>query len=92
LPKRSIVIDVGAYLGHYTLLSVAKAACRVVAIEPHPGNYKRLLRHIRGIKASNVLAINAASLINVGELNFTCMERRPTLLFVNQVSMLMSLA
>ena len=39
---------------------MAKVACRVIAIEPYPKNYSRLLHSMRGIKASNVLAINVA--------------------------------
>jgi len=58
LPKGSVVIDVGAYIGYYSLLSIAKKASEVIAIEPNPKNYERLLNHIK--RFPNSIAVNAA--------------------------------
>ncbi len=51
------VLDVGAHVGYYTRLCAEKAA-RVVAFEPHPRTYERLLRNVA--RFDNVIALNAA--------------------------------
>ena len=58
--KGDIVVDVGAYLGRYTLTSsnlVGKSG-RVIAIEGDPSHYEILNKNIKLNKVSNVMAIN----------------------------------
>ena len=58
--KGDIVVDVGAYLGRYTLTSsnlVGKSG-RVVAIEGDPSHYEMLDKNLKLNKVSNVTAIS----------------------------------
>ncbi len=58
--KGDTVVDVGAYLGRYTLTSsnlVGKSG-RVVAIEGDPSHYEMLDKNLKLNKVSNVTAIN----------------------------------
>ena len=58
--KGDVVVDVGAYLGRYTLASsnlVGKNG-RVVAIEGDPSHYEMLNKNLKLNKVSNVTAIN----------------------------------
>lgn len=41
-----IFIDVGSYIGRYTLIG-ARVGWRVISIEPHPKNYKLLVKNIK---------------------------------------------
>ena len=54
-----VVVDVGAHIGHYTLMA-ARYASRVVAVEPEPSNFSALVSNIRLNSYSNVIAICAA--------------------------------
>jgi len=58
--KGDIVVDVGAYLGRYTLTSsnLVGVNGRVVAIEGDPSHYKMLDKNLKLNKTSNVTAIN----------------------------------
>lgn len=58
-----VFIDVGAHVGKYTL-QVARIVGDeglVIAIEPHPGNYRALLRGIQLNGFRNVVAFNVAA-------------------------------
>jgi FkbM family methyltransferase len=58
--KGDIVVDVGAYLGRYTLISsnlVGKSG-RVVAIEGDPSHYEMLDKNLKLNRVSNVTAIS----------------------------------
>lgn len=59
----SIVIDIGAHIGYYTLL--AAACCRpggmVYAFEPEPRNYSLLIGNVRANGHSNVKALQKAA-------------------------------
>jgi FkbM family methyltransferase len=58
--KGDVVVDVGAYLGRYTLTSsnlVGKSG-RVVAIEGDPSHYEMLNKNLKLNKTSNVTAIS----------------------------------
>ena len=57
-----IVVDVGAYIGTYTLMAakMVKQKGRVVAIEPDPENFRQLLLNISLNKIRNVIPICAA--------------------------------
>ncbi len=54
-----VVVDVGAHIGRYTLLA-ARAASRVVAVEPDPSNFSVLSTNIRINGFSNVVALPLA--------------------------------
>jgi len=62
LKRGDVFIDVGAHIGKYTV-SLAKAVGsegRVIAIEPHPENFKTLIKNVRLNKLENVVALNIA--------------------------------
>jgi FkbM family methyltransferase len=51
----SVFLDVGAYIGQYTLLGAKHApAGRVIAVEPHPESRQRLQTNVARNKLSNV--------------------------------------
>lgn len=57
-----VTLDVGAYVGFYTLLAAhANPAGRVFAFEPHPGAHDRLVRNVarNGIANAECLAVAA---------------------------------
>ncbi len=58
--KGDTVVDVGAYLGRYTLTSsnLVEKSGRVVAIEGDPSHYEMLDKNLKLNKVSNVTAIN----------------------------------
>jgi FkbM family methyltransferase len=55
-----IVVDIGAYLGRYTLTSSRRVGeyGKVIAIEADPSHYEMLNKNIKLNKMSNVIAIN----------------------------------
>jgi FkbM family methyltransferase len=58
----SVVLDIGAYIGQYTLLAAKYAPTgRVIALEPHPESYQRLLANIALNRLGNVQALNLAA-------------------------------
>jgi FkbM family methyltransferase len=62
-PKEGdIVIDVGAYIGPYTIIASKRVGenGKVVAIEADPDNFDLLNRNIQLNKLSNVIALNYA--------------------------------
>src|SRR5215208_5981053 len=58
--KGDVVVDVGAYLGRYTLTSsnLVGISGKVVAIEGDPSHYEMLDKNLKLNKVSNVTAIN----------------------------------
>jgi FkbM family methyltransferase len=59
--RAETTIDVGAYVGFFSLIAAhANPAGRVVAFEPHPGMYARLLRHVSLNGLTNVECVQAA--------------------------------
>ena len=56
------VIDVGAHMGRYTIVSSKKVGNRgrVLSIEPHPYNFKLLKENVNANKISNVRLLNLA--------------------------------
>ena len=60
IQKDDVVIDVGAHVGLFTLKAAKSGAKVVVAIEPHPFNYRILLRNITSNRLRNVIPINLA--------------------------------
>lgn len=64
----AVTLDVGAYVGFYTLLAAhANPAGRVYAFEPHSGIYERLLRNVAINGLKNVRCVASA----VGETDGT---------------------
>jgi FkbM family methyltransferase len=60
--KASAVVDVGAYVGYYALLAAhANPAARVLALEPLPAIYARLVRHVSLNGPSNVECLMMAA-------------------------------
>jgi FkbM family methyltransferase len=68
----SVVIDIGANAGFYTLLAAVRSAPmgEVVAFEPLPRNVDYLNRHIRLNRLSNVRVVQAAVADFVGQARF----------------------
>lgn len=59
--KGDVVIDIGAHVGIFTLRASRRAANGlVVAIEPHPLNYKLLVENVRRNELKNVVTLNMA--------------------------------
>ena len=63
-PKQGdIVIDIGANIGHYTIISSKRVGTKgkVVAIEAHPGNFEILNRNIKLNQLTNIIPLNYAA-------------------------------
>lgn len=73
LKEGQIVIDAGAHIGIYTVRvskQVGKAG-RVVAVEPHPTNFKCLESNLKLNKCTNVIPVKAALASSCGEINLS---------------------
>jgi FkbM family methyltransferase len=69
--RAAVTIDVGAYVGYYTLIAAhANPAGRVHAFEPLPRIHERLLRNIELNRLDNVLCIACAVGDTDGEAQF----------------------
>jgi FkbM family methyltransferase len=56
-----IVVDVGAYVGYFSILAaLANPGGRVLAFEPMPRIFARLQRNVEGNRLSNITCVNAA--------------------------------
>jgi len=55
-------VDIGAFVGYYTLLGskCVGSSGKVYSFEPHPVNYAYLLKNIKINRCSNVVAVNKA--------------------------------
>ncbi len=75
----SVVVDLGAHIGYYTLLAarLVGRAGRVFALEPEPDNYALLVKNVEVNGYDNVVAVRkaVASRSGVGRLFLT--ERGP---------------
>ncbi len=61
LEPNSVVLDIGAYIGQYTLLAAKYAARgRVIAFEPHPQSHQRLQANVTRNRLRNVVASSQA--------------------------------
>jgi len=70
LKRGDVFVDVGAHIGKYSVV-VAKVVGEnglVIAIEPHPENYKVLNRNVRLNNLNNVIALNIAAWSKEGKL------------------------
>jgi len=72
IKEGDIVIDAGAYLGHFTIYAALRVgpSGKVVAFEPDPFVYRMLLRNIQLNKLTNVIAINKGVWSHDTELAF----------------------
>ncbi len=59
---KSVIVDVGAHMGVFTLKAARKVLGRgiVVAVEPYPYNFERLLKNIRVNQLANVIPLDIA--------------------------------
>ncbi len=60
LNSDSIVVDVGAHIGKYTLFS-ARISRKVIALEPCKDNYEILIKNIKLSNLRNVIPLNLAA-------------------------------
>lgn len=61
IQKDDVIIDVGAHVGVFTLRAARRAVNGlVIAVEPHPTNYKFLTENVRFNKLKNVITLNLA--------------------------------
>lgn len=68
-----VVFDIGAYQGMHTLFFASRVGARgeVVAFEPHPGNFDRLVTNVALNAFHNVTALPVGVAAEPGELTFT---------------------
>lgn len=72
----SVVLDIGAYIGQYTLLAAKYASAgRVIALEPHPISYQRLQAHVACNRLGNVCILHQAAGQMPGRLPFALSEQ-----------------
>jgi FkbM family methyltransferase len=70
--RARLTVDVGAYVGFYTLLAaLANPAGQVLALEPHPGACERLARNLErnGVRNATVVRAAAGALAGEAELH-----------------------
>lgn len=61
IQKDDVVIDVGAHIGVFTLRAARRAVeGLVIAVEPHPLNYRLLMENVKRNNLKNVVALNLA--------------------------------
>ena len=62
VPRDSVVVDIGANIGLFTLVAaeIVGPEGRVIAYEPHPETYKELCENVARNGYSNVLPVQAA--------------------------------
>jgi FkbM family methyltransferase len=99
IPPGSVVYDIGAHVGFYTLLfsHLVGSTGQVVAFEPFPANLAYLQRHLALNHITNVQVIAAAVAAALGSANFAIggnsseghlvNQATATTLTVNQVSL-----
>lgn len=60
--EKSLIVDVGAHFGYFTLFAAKNSAedSRIIAIEPATENYKVLCKNIAACRLSNVTTLNMA--------------------------------
>jgi FkbM family methyltransferase len=62
LRKGMVVLDIGAYVGYYTLIAAGLVGenGKVFAFEPEPDNYALLLKNLEANKCNNVIPVQKA--------------------------------
>lgn len=72
LNEGDVFLDVGANLGHYSLLLSGMKKCRSIAVEPIPATYNQLLRNIQLNKLESLIeSYNLGVAEKEGRLNFS---------------------
>jgi len=63
LGSGDVFLDVGAHIGKYTILAAKRVGSEglVIAVEPHPENYRTLIENIKLNSLNNVIALNIAA-------------------------------
>jgi len=76
IKKGMVVFDVGANIGHYTLIlaNLTGKNGKVYAFEPDPENYRLLIRNIKVNKYNNVVPVQKAVLNKGGKIKFFISE------------------
>ncbi|MTI98597.1 MAG: FkbM family methyltransferase [Marinobacter adhaerens] len=76
IPEGAKVVDIGANVGHYTLLfsKLVGDKGRVLAFEPIPTTFNMLVSNVHFSRSENVTLINAAISDASKEVNFTIPE------------------
>lgn len=69
IKEDSIIVDVGACYGEYTLLCAKKARI-VIAVEPNPYNFNLLRKGVESNRFTNVILVNKALSDNEGSMSF----------------------
>ncbi|MBM4431635.1 MAG: FkbM family methyltransferase [Chloroflexi bacterium] len=76
LEADSVFLDIGAYIGQYTLLAAKHApAGRVIAVEPHPESRQRLQANVARNSLSNVRILPWAAGQATSHLSFVLSEQ-----------------
>ena len=62
LGKDDIVLDIGSWIGYYTLIAASRVGSKgkVISIEPHRENFKRLFRNVDLNEFTNINLLNSA--------------------------------
>jgi FkbM family methyltransferase len=68
-PGGGIVIDVGSHIGSFAIKS-ARAANKVIAIEPEPANFQNIVRNIARNKIENIYPVRQALSNEIGIAQF----------------------
>lgn len=72
LQKGDVFMDVGANLGHYSLLLSGIKKCRSIAVEPVPATYNQLVRNVELNKLEGLIELhNLGVAEKAGRLNFS---------------------
>ncbi len=72
LQEGDVFLDVGANLGHYSLLLSGIKKCKSIAVEPVPATYNQLLRNIELNKLEGLIELhNLGVAEKEGRLNFS---------------------
>jgi len=76
IKENNVVIDIGAWIGYYTLLVAKKVGPKgkIIAIEPHYKNFQRIKKNVELNKFSNVSVLNLAVSNKTG--NATLIEQQ----------------
>lgn len=69
--KNKVVYDIGAFQG-ITTLFFSRQAKRVIAYEPYPANFERLLENVKLNRLQNVTAFNLGLAASEGTIELAC--------------------
>jgi FkbM family methyltransferase len=63
VPRGGVFVDVGAHVGKYAIpmAKLVGPGGLVIAVEPHPDNYKQLVENVKLNRVKNVVALNIAA-------------------------------